>query len=170
MAGGEIEEERGGSLGPFFSIGIRPGRGSETTAEHFRIDDAGVERNGGHARWKFLGECLGEPFNGEFGRAIGSDFRRSGASPTGAEVYDYPSAPVDHGRQEMAEDVEDAIDVDVDDIGELRRAQLPKRGGAVNERGIIEEEIGRAKFLDYLAGPSPHLFIIADIDRVPEVG
>src|SRR5947207_429633 len=102
MARAEGEEKGDSFARPKFWSRVRPGGVSETGAEHFGVDDAGIDGNGGHALGKFLGERVSQTFDGKFGGTIGSDLGRSGLAPTGTEVGDDAGAALDHGGDEMA--------------------------------------------------------------------
>ena len=51
--------------------------------------------------------------------------------------------PCDHRRHKMADDVRHALDVDVNHVGKFLRANLPERRVAVDERGVVEQQIRR---------------------------
>src|SRR5687768_17028186 len=116
MTRAQGEKKWDSAAGPVRWSGIGGSSIAETGSEHFRVDDPRIDRNGGHARWKFLGQRLGQAFNGVFRGAVGSDFRRCGLAPTGAKVGDHAGAAFNHGRDEMANDIGDADDIDSDDL------------------------------------------------------
>jgi hypothetical protein len=43
----------------------------------------------------------------------------------------------------MADDVGDALDIDVNDIGEFLRADAPERSVAIDDAGVVQEQMRR---------------------------
>ena len=88
MTGCEAEEKGNGAFGPFFWCGEVGRSGFEAAAQHIRVNDTGIEGDGGECAGEFLSEGECEAFDGPFGGAVGGDFGGGGASPAGAEVDD----------------------------------------------------------------------------------
>ena len=81
---------RGAQVG---SIGIALGPVAPTGLQHFGVDDARIQRHGGHTGGQFLGHGTGKPFDGPLGGALRGDLRRHGAAPAGTDVDDHPWPP-----------------------------------------------------------------------------
>jgi len=64
----------------------------------------------------------------------------------------------------MPNHMEHALDVYVDDLGKLVFIHLPKRRGAIHQRGVVDQQIGRTAGQHPL-GPGRDLSCPADIDR-----
>ena len=144
VLGAQVQQEWHGGAAPFVGARVTRSRAAETALQHVGVDDSGIERHGGHPARKLLREGLRQTFDGPFRRAIGGDFGIRRAPPTGAEIDDYALPALYHRRREMANDVHHAFDIDVDHLRELSGADLPKRGVLVDDRGIVQKQVGRA--------------------------
>ena len=143
--GSDLQDVGDGAAGPGGGVGIAARRFAEATLQHVGVDDAGVERHGGHAVGQFLSERCRQAFDGPLGGAVGSDLGRRRAAPAGAEVDDHAGAVRDHAGGEMANDIGHPFDVDVDDARELVGRNLAQRRVAIDERGVVHEQIDRAQ-------------------------
>jgi len=164
VGGIDVEQEGRGDLRPFGGVGIAVGAATETAAQHGGVDDARVERHGGEAGREFLRQRLGEAFHRPFGGAIGGHFGIGGAAPAGTEIHDDAAPAPDHGRDEVPDDVGDALDVDVDDLGEFVRGDLPEGGVAIDEGGVVQQQVGRAVAGQNHPGPGGDLAVVGHVD------
>ena len=73
ILGSDFEQKRRHFLDPGTRIGVGRSALPKATPQHFRIDDAGIERDGGHAVGEFIRQGPGETFNGPLGGAVWSD-------------------------------------------------------------------------------------------------
>ena len=153
-----------GLAGPVPRLLVGSRRGAEAALQHLRVDDTGVEGHRRQASREFLRERLSQALDAVLGTAVRGDFRGSGASPAGAEVDDDAGTSLDHRRQESRQHVERAFDVDVDDLRELLGRNFPQGGVAVDEAGVIEQQIGRAVFGEHSFGKRSDLLAVADVD------
>src|ERR1035438_8330312 len=124
VPGPEAQDERGGLFRPIARLGIRGGAVGKTLAEHFRVDDSGVERHGGHACRQLRGKGLGETLDRPLGRAVGSDLGRHAPAPARTQVHDRAASALDHRRYECPDDVGHAGDVDRKHRRKLIRGNL----------------------------------------------
>lgn len=69
----------------------------------------------------------------------------------------------------MADDVGDAFDVHVDDGGKITGRHLTERGIAVDDGGVIEQQVGRAGQAQAMLGPIAHGFIAGDVHDLEAV-
>jgi len=159
----ELFEEGDGFLSPLRGVGEVGGAFAEGALEHVGVDDAGIEGDGGEAVGEFLGEGLGEAFDAPLGAAVGGDFGGGGAAPAGGEIDDDAGAAGDHGGQKLAEDQVDALEIDIDDLGKLIRLDLPERGVAVDDGGVVQQQVGRAGAGEDVAGEIGDFLFRADV-------
>ena len=69
----------------------------------------------------------------------------------------------DHLRHEVADDIGRALEVDVDDLGELALGNVPEAGVPVDDSGVVEQQIGGPVGGEQPARPSLDLGIRGDI-------
>jgi hypothetical protein len=159
VAGIDFQQEWHGGFCPFARGGIIGRRAAESAAQHVGGDDAGIERHSGHARRQFLRERLRESLNRPLRRAIRRDFRVGRASPTGTEIHDDSPALFYHRRNKMADDVRHALDVDINDARKFFGRNKPERRVAVDERGVVEQQIRRGLGLQNALRPRGDLSV-----------
>ena len=73
----------------------------------------------------------------------------------------------------MANDIDHAFDVHVDDLRKLLGRDLPERGVLIDNRRVVQQQIRRRAGCQQSPGPCPHLFVrghVHDIElvRTPE--
>ena len=96
--------------------------------------------------------------------------RRRGTAPAGTEIHDDTALVLDHGRDKMPDDIGRALDVHINDIGEFLCGHFPKRRAAIDERGVVEEQIRRAVRGQNFFRPRGNLRIIRHVQRGKAVG
>lgn len=170
VLGGEGEDEGCCGFDPLLWGWVVGGVGAEAGLEHGGIDDARVESDGGEAFGEFLSESGGETFDGVFGGAVSGDFWGGGASPTGAEVDDDAGAALDHGWEEVAEDVGYTFDVGIEDSVGFAGGELPEWGVACDDGGVVDEDVWGWAFFEAMVCPAVDVCVVADIDFGKEVG
>lgn len=155
----EFQQKRHGGLGPFLGGQIIIRAAGETALQHISADDAGIQRHGGQPRRQFLRERLRQSFNRPFRGAIRRDFRVGRAAPAGTEIHDHAAAPRDHRRHKMADDVRHAFEIHVHHGGEFLGGNFPERRVAIDERGVVEQQIRRSVHWQNAFCPRRHLVI-----------
>ena len=63
----------------------------------------------------------------------------------------------------MADDIGDALDVDVNDVGKFLRADAPQRGVAIDDAGVVQQQVRRAVGVQEPVGPGLHLRVLRDV-------
>jgi hypothetical protein len=165
VAAGTQRQQEGSRLaGPLLGIRKCLGHRSKTAFQHLGVNNAGVQGHAGHARGQFTGQCLRESFDGPFRRAIRSDFGRRGAAPAGTEIDDHALIAFHHGRDEVPDHVEHALDVDIDDARKLSRGNLPHNRVGIHQAGIIQQQIGQSELDQRVLGPGRDLPFIFHVD------
>ena len=91
---------------------------------------------------EFLGQGAHQALDRPLRGAVGGDLGRDGTAPVRAEVDDHPGLPRDHRRHDVAEDVGDPLDVHVDEPVELLGRDLPERRVAVDQGGVVDQQVG----------------------------
>lgn len=91
------------------------------------------------------------------------------AAPAGAEIDDDPGTAVDHGGQEMAEDMGGAFDVHIDDGIEFLHGDVPERGVVSDDSGIVDDQVGWSETGEEVAGPDTDGGVVGDIDDIETV-
>ena len=113
------------------------GAAAEATAEHVGVNDAGIERDGGHGARHLLRQGQRQALDSPLAGAIRSDIGVGGTPPAGAEIDDHSAARRDHRRNEMPDRVHGAADIHVEHAGDFFGGNFPKWGVAGDHLGAL---------------------------------
>lgn len=135
-------------------------------AQHVGIDDSRIQRYCSHAGWQFQGKRFRQSFDSPFGCTVRASLGIDATPPARTHVDDKPLPALDHAGDKVPQDIGRAFDVHINHAVKLLNRHHPNGRMVVNNRRIVDENIGRAEGCQCRIGPCLHGLIVGHIDRM----